>query len=60
MNAVVDCRSPEGAVLLPDPNPGLPDRAGEWHLDAESLLNLFAGEKVTLGAGVPTIWLGIR
>jgi hypothetical protein len=37
MNAVVDCRSPEGTVLLVDPNPGLPDRAGEWHLDAESL-----------------------
>lgn len=37
MNAVVDCRSPEGAVLLVDPNPGLPDRAEEWHLDAESL-----------------------
>ncbi len=37
MNAVVDCRPPEGTVLLVDPNPGLPDRAGEWHLDAESL-----------------------
>lgn len=37
MNAVVDCRSPEGAVLLVDPNPGLPDRAGEWGLDSESL-----------------------
>jgi hypothetical protein len=37
MNAVVDCRSPEGTVLLVDPNPGLPDRAGEWGLDSESL-----------------------
>lgn len=37
MNAVVDCRSPEGTVLLVDPNPGSPDRAEEWHLDAESL-----------------------
>lgn len=37
MNAVVDCRSPEGTVLLVDPNPGLPDRAGEWRLDAGSL-----------------------
>jgi SMI1 / KNR4 family (SUKH-1) len=37
MNAVVDCRSLEGTVLLVDPNPGLPDRAGEWFLDAESL-----------------------
>lgn len=37
MNAVVDCRSPEGAVLLVDPNPGLPNRAGEWGLDSESL-----------------------
>ena len=30
------------------------------HLDAVSLLDLFASEKVTVGAGVPTIWLGIR
>jgi hypothetical protein len=37
MDAVVDCRSPEGTVLLADPNPGLPDRAEEWFLDAESL-----------------------
>ena len=37
MNAVVDCRSPEGAVLLVDPNAGLPDRAKEWFLDSESL-----------------------
>jgi acyl-homoserine lactone acylase PvdQ len=37
MNAVVDCRSPEGTVLRVDPNPGLSDRAEEWHLDAESL-----------------------
>lgn len=37
MDAVVDCRSAEGTVLLVDPNPGLPDRAGEWFLDSESL-----------------------
>jgi fatty-acyl-CoA synthase len=30
------------------------------HLDPPSLLDLLAGERVTLGAGVPTIWLGIR
>ena len=29
------------------------------HLDAVSLLDLIQGEKVTVGAGVPTIWLGI-
>jgi len=29
------------------------------HLDAESLLDLMAGEKVTLSAGVPTIWMAI-
>src|SRR5438093_9163275 len=29
------------------------------HLDAESLLSLVEGERVTLTAGVPTIWLGI-
>ncbi len=29
------------------------------HLDAESILDLFASEKVTMSAGVPTIWLGI-
>ncbi|QQE81136.1 long-chain fatty acid--CoA ligase [Alicyclobacillus sp. SO9] len=29
------------------------------HLDAQSLLNLFAAENVTFAAGVPTIWLGI-
>lgn len=29
------------------------------HLDPESLLDLFAGEGVTLTAGVPTIWLGL-
>jgi fatty-acyl-CoA synthase len=29
------------------------------HLDALSLLDLMAAEKVTLAAGVPTIWLGI-
>ena len=30
------------------------------HLDPTSLLDLLAGERVTLAAGVPTIWLGIR
>lgn len=30
------------------------------HLDAASLLDLFANERVTVAAGVPTIWLGIR
>lgn len=30
------------------------------HLDPASLLELFASEKVTIGAGVPTIWIGIR
>ena len=29
------------------------------HLDAVSLLDLFAGEGVTVTAGVPTIWLGL-
>jgi len=29
------------------------------HLDAESLLDLFERERVTISAGVPTIWLGI-
>ena len=29
------------------------------HLDPDSLLDLMAGEKVTLAAGVPTIWNGI-
>ena len=29
------------------------------HLDAKSILELMSGEKVTLAAGVPTIWLGI-
>jgi fatty-acyl-CoA synthase len=29
------------------------------HLDPESLLDLFEREEVTIGAGVPTIWLGI-
>ena len=29
------------------------------HLDAESLLDLLERERVTLGAGVPTIWMGI-
>jgi fatty-acyl-CoA synthase len=30
------------------------------HLDPPSLLDLLASEKVTVSAGVPTIWLGIR
>lgn len=29
------------------------------HLDAESLLDLFQREAITLAAGVPTVWLGI-
>jgi fatty-acyl-CoA synthase len=29
------------------------------HLDAASLLELLAGEKATLTAGVPTIWMGL-
>ena len=29
------------------------------HLDAESLCELFVGERVTYTAGVPTIWLGL-
>ncbi len=29
------------------------------HLDPHSLLDLMAGERVTLAGGVPTIWLGI-
>ncbi len=29
------------------------------HLDPQSVLDLMAAEKVTLAAGVPTIWLGI-
>lgn len=29
------------------------------HLEPDSLLDLFAGEQVTVTAGVPTIWLGI-
>ena len=29
------------------------------HLDPVSLLDLMAGERVTMAAGVPTIWLGI-
>lgn len=29
------------------------------HLDAESLLNLYQDEGVTISAGVPTIWMGI-
>lgn len=30
------------------------------HLDAESLLALMEEERVTIAAGVPTIWMGIR
>jgi fatty-acyl-CoA synthase len=30
------------------------------HLDPASLLDLIVGEEVTVAAGVPTIWLGIR
>ncbi|MEO7734434.1 MAG: long-chain fatty acid--CoA ligase [Kofleriaceae bacterium] len=30
------------------------------HLDPPSLLDLLVGERVTVAAGVPTIWLGIR
>ncbi|HTR55396.1 MAG TPA: long-chain fatty acid--CoA ligase [Kofleriaceae bacterium] len=30
------------------------------HLDPASLLELMAGEHVTVAAGVPTIWIGIR
>ena len=30
------------------------------YLDPPSLLDLLAGERVTVAAGVPTIWLGIR
>ncbi|MCA9693124.1 MAG: long-chain fatty acid--CoA ligase [Nannocystaceae bacterium] len=29
------------------------------HLDAESLLDLFARERVTVTGGVPTIWMGV-
>ena len=29
------------------------------HLDGASLYNLFEEEKVTMSAGVPTIWLGL-
>ena len=29
------------------------------HLDAESLLDLFAGERVTFTGGVPTIWMSV-
>jgi fatty-acyl-CoA synthase len=29
------------------------------HMDAESLLNVYEGEKVNVTAGVPTIWMGI-
>ncbi len=29
-------------------------------MDAESLLDLLAGERVTISAGVPTIWQGVR
>ena len=30
------------------------------HLDPPSLLELFERERVTIGAGVPTIWIGVR
>jgi fatty-acyl-CoA synthase len=30
------------------------------HLDPESLLDLYEKEKVTLSAGVPTVWLGVQ
>lgn len=30
------------------------------HLDAESLLDLYEAEQVTLSAGVPTIWMAIK
>jgi fatty-acyl-CoA synthase len=30
------------------------------HLDGASVLDLLAGEKVTIAAGVPTVWMGIR
>ncbi|MEY8194379.1 MAG: long-chain fatty acid--CoA ligase [Cycloclasticus sp.] len=30
------------------------------HLDAESLLDLYESEQVTLSAGVPTIWMAIK
>jgi len=43
------CAAATGAkVVLPGP-----------HLDPASLLELMAAERVTLAAGVPTIWLGI-
>ncbi len=29
------------------------------HLDAESILDLFAGEQVTYSAGVPTVWMAV-
>lgn len=29
------------------------------HVDAESLLDLFESERVSLGCGVPTVWLGL-
>ncbi len=29
------------------------------HLDPESILDLYEGEKVTYSAGVPTVWMGI-
>jgi acyl-CoA synthetase (AMP-forming)/AMP-acid ligase II len=42
-SALVGCK-----LVLPGP-----------HLDGESLYNLFESEKVTMSAGVPTIWLGL-
>src|SRR5512142_422220 len=35
MYACVDCRTPEGTVLLFEPNPGVPDLA--WYVDSPSL-----------------------
>jgi fatty-acyl-CoA synthase len=42
------CLSAGSKIIFPGP-----------HLDAKSILELMAGEKVTVAAGVPTIWLGI-
>jgi fatty-acyl-CoA synthase len=42
------CLAAGAKVIFPGP-----------HLDAKSILELMAGERVTIAAGVPTIWLGI-
>src|SRR5262249_2828697 len=42
------------AALLAGADMVMPDR----HMQAASLVNLINSEKVTLGAGVPTIWAG--